>query len=36
MTFEVEGFRVIQPLDPYQGPRFTEPVNDREEPELMD
>lgn len=36
MNFEVEGVRVIQPLDPYQGPRFTKPTNDREELELLD
>ena len=23
MTFEVEGIKVVQPLDPYVGPRYT-------------
>jgi len=36
MIFEAEGMRVIQPLDPYQGPRFTEPVDDRDEPGMLD
>lgn len=36
MTFEVEGVRVIQPLDQYLRPRFTKPTNGREEPELLD
>lgn len=36
MIFEAEGKRVIQPLDPYQGPRFTEPVDDRDEPGVLD
>jgi len=30
MTFEVDRVRVIQTLDPYQGPRFTELVDERE------
>lgn len=33
-TFEVEEVRVMHPLDPSQGPRFTNPIDDREEPEL--
>lgn len=36
MTFGVEGVRVIQPLDPYQGPRFTELTDDNEELGLLD
>ena len=36
MIFEVEGMRVIQPLDPYQGPRFTEPIDDMDEPGMLD
>jgi len=36
MTFEVEGVRVIQPFGPYQGSRFNDPMDDREEPELLD
>lgn len=30
MTFEVEGVKVIQPLDPYQGPSFTKLTYDKE------
>lgn len=29
MNFEVDGFRVILPLDPYQRPRFTKLVDER-------
>lgn len=36
MIFEVDGFRVIQSLDPYQGPRFTEPIDDVEGPNFLD
>lgn len=36
MIFEVEGMRVIQPLDPYEGPRFTELVDDRDELGMLD
>jgi len=36
MNFEVEGVSVIQPLDPYEGLRFIEPTNDREEPGMLD
>lgn len=36
MIFEVDGVRVIQPLDPYQGPRFIEFVDDREDPWTLD
>ena len=36
MIFEAKGLRVIQPLDPYQGPRFTEPIDDREELGMLD
>ena len=36
MNFEVDGMWVIQPFDPYQGSRFTEPVDDVEWPNLMD
>lgn len=35
MIFEA-GLRVIQLLDPYQGPMFTEPMNVREEPWMLD
>jgi len=33
---EVDRLRVIQPLDPYQGPRFTEPVDDVDKPGALD
>jgi len=36
MIFEAEGPRVIQLLDPYQGPRFTEPTDDKDEPGMLD
>jgi len=36
MTFEVEGVRLIKPLDPYQGHKFTEMTSDKEEPRLLD
>lgn len=36
MIFKVEGIRAIQPLDPYQGPKFTEPVDDKDEPGMLD
>ena len=26
MTFEAEGIKVVQPLDPYVGPGYTEPI----------
>jgi hypothetical protein len=26
MTFEVDGIKVVQPLDPYVGPRYTDPT----------
>jgi hypothetical protein len=28
MSFETEEFRVVAPLDPAEGERFTEPVNE--------
>ena len=31
MTFEVEGIKVVQPLDPYVGPRYTEPTENNME-----
>lgn len=36
MIFELEGVRVIQPLNLYQGPRFTEPVDNKEDPGMLD
>jgi hypothetical protein len=36
MTFELDGMRVTQPLDPYQGPRYTEPIDDTLEPDVLD
>jgi hypothetical protein len=31
MMFEVYGVRVVHPLDPYMGPRYTEPVDNNME-----
>jgi len=28
MTFEVDGDRVVQPLDPYKGPQYTKIMDD--------
>jgi hypothetical protein len=36
MTFEVEGIKVVQPLDPYVGPRYTEPTDNNMEGEYLD
>jgi hypothetical protein len=36
MTFEAEGIKVVQPLDPYVGPRYTEPTNNNMEGEYLD
>jgi hypothetical protein len=33
MTFEVEGIKVVQPLDPYVGPKYTEPTDNNMEGE---
>ena len=35
MTFEGKGLRVIVPLDPSQGERYTEPVGD-EDRDILD
>lgn len=31
MTFEADGTRVVQPLDPSQGTRYSEPAEDQME-----
>jgi hypothetical protein len=36
MTFEVDGIKVVQPLDPYVGPRYTEPIENNMEGEDWD
>ena len=36
MTFEDAQIRVIAPLDPYQGPRYIEPIRAKEEAHNMD
>ena len=36
MNFEVEGIKVVQPLDPYVGPRYTEPTYNIMEGEYLD
>jgi hypothetical protein len=30
MTFEGDGLRVISPIDPYKGPRYTEPIKEED------
>jgi hypothetical protein len=36
MTFEVDGIKVVQPLDLYVGPRYTEPTDNNMEGEYLD
>lgn len=36
MTFEVDEVIVIQPLNPYQAPRFRKHVDDVEKPNILD
>jgi hypothetical protein len=36
MTFEVDRIQVVQPLDPYVGPRYMEPTNKNMEGEDLD
>jgi hypothetical protein len=36
MTFEAKGIKVVQPLDLYVGPRYTEPTNNNMEGEDLD
>jgi len=36
MTFESDGMKITQPLDPYKGPRYIEPANDVMEPDVLD
>jgi hypothetical protein len=36
MTFEVDGIKVVQPLDPYVGPRYTDPTDNNMEGEDVD
>ena len=36
MTFEGNGLRVIIPLDPSQGERYTEPLRDEGEQDTLD
>ena len=36
MTFEAEGIKVVQPLDPYVGPRNTKPTYNNMEGEELD
>jgi hypothetical protein len=36
MTFEADGMKVTQPLDPYWGPRFTDPVLRNMENDTLD
>jgi hypothetical protein len=36
MTFEAEGIKVVQTLDPYVGPRYIKPTNNNMEGEDLD
>jgi hypothetical protein len=36
MTFEADGIKVVQPLDPCLGPRYTEPVDHNMESDALD
>jgi hypothetical protein len=36
MTFEADEIKVVQPLDLYVGPRYTEPTNKKMEGEYLD
>ena len=36
MTFEARGIKVVQPLDPYVGPRYTKPTENNMEGEDLD
>jgi hypothetical protein len=36
MTFEVDVIKVVQPLDPYVGPRYIEPTDNNMEEEYLD
>jgi hypothetical protein len=36
MTFEVDGIKVVKPLDPYVGTRYTEPADNNMEGEYLD
>jgi len=36
MNFPVDGVKVIQPLDPYQGPRYTDSLDDNIEQNVLD
>jgi hypothetical protein len=36
MTFEADGIKVVQPLDPYVGPRYTKPTDNNMEGEDLD
>jgi hypothetical protein len=35
MTFEEDGIKVVQPLDPYEVPRYTDPMNNNMEGENL-
>ena len=36
MLFEADGTRAIQPLNPYQGPWYTKPVNEAVKGDTID
>ena len=36
MTFEGHNIKIIAPLDPFKGPRYTEPIHAEEEMKEVD
>jgi hypothetical protein len=36
MNFEAEGIKVVQPFDPYVGPRYTKPIENNMEGEDLE
>jgi hypothetical protein len=36
MIFEADGLKLVQPLDPYMGPRYIEPTDNNMESEVID
>jgi hypothetical protein len=36
MTFEEDGIKVTQPIDPYQFPRYMDPIEDNMEEDALD
>jgi hypothetical protein len=36
MMFEVDGIKLVHPLDPYLGPRYTKTIHNNMESDLID